>query len=192
MRSKNKIMYLFVLIAAFFVFLSSGAAQENDRWHFNSDDAKFERKFGRTYNYNDIKVKRVIDGDTLLLESGDRVRLIGIDTPEIHESKKLYRDAERSKEDIKTIQEMGRRAMEFTKNLVEGKRVRLELDVEKHDQYNRILAYVYLVDSGIFVNAKIVEEGYASVATYPPNVKYADEFVRLNREARENNRGLWK
>jgi micrococcal nuclease len=134
----------------------------------------------------------VIDGDTLLLESGDRVRLIGIDTPEIHESKKLYRDAERSKEDIKTIQEMGRRAMEFTKNLVEGKRVRLELDVEKHDQYNRILAYVYLVDSGIFVNAKIVEEGYASVATYPPNVKYADEFVRLNREARENNRGLWK
>jgi micrococcal nuclease len=87
---------------------------------------------------------------------------------------------------------MGKRAAEFTRNLVEGKRVRLEFDVERHDKYGRILAYVYLVDDGTFVNAKIIEEGYASLMTYPPNVKYADEFVKLYRQARENNLGLWK
>jgi micrococcal nuclease len=119
------------------------------------------------------------------------VRLIGIDTPEMHESNKLYRDAQRSGQDISTIQKLGRRAYEFTKNLVEGKRVSLEFDVEKYDKYGRVLAYVYLKD-GTFVNAEIVKEGYASLMTIPPNVKYADLFLRLYREARENRRGLWK
>jgi len=151
----------------------------------------FTIPFGESYNYADILVKRAVDGDTLLLENGERVRLIGIDTPEMHESNKLYRDAERSKEDISTIQELGRRAYEFTKNLVEGKRVSLEFDVEKHDKYGRLLAYVYLKD-GTFVNAEIVKQGYAKVSTYSPNVKYADLFLRLSREARENRRGLWK
>jgi micrococcal nuclease len=160
--------------------------------HYNSDEAKFQVKFGKNYNYDNILVKRAVDGDTLLLENGERVRLIGIDTPELHESKKLYRDAQRSGEDIKTIQGLGKRAAEFTKDLVEGKRVRLEFDVDRYDKYKRLLAYVYLVDDGTFVNAKIVEEGYASLMTYPPNVKHADEFVKLYREARENNRGLWK
>ena len=86
---------------------------------------------------------------------------------------------------------MGRRAYEVTKKLVEGKRVRLEFDVERFDKYKRILAYVYLLD-GTFVNAAIVEQGYASLMTYPPNVKYADLFLRLYREARQNKRGLWE
>jgi micrococcal nuclease len=135
-------------------------------------------------------VRRVVDGDTLLLESGERVRLIGIDTPEVHESNKLYRDARKSGEDAASIQAMGRRAAAFTRQLVEGKRVRLEFDVEKHDRYKRLLAYVYLPD-GTFVNAEIIRQGYASVMTYPPNVKYADEFLKLFREAREANKGLW-
>jgi len=66
-----------------------------------------------------------------------------------------------------------------------------EFDVEKKDRYERLLAYVYLKD-GTFLNAEIVKQGYASLMTYPPNVKYADDFVKLYREARENNRGLWK
>jgi micrococcal nuclease len=159
---------------------------------YNSNDAKFQVNFGKNYKYDNILVKRAVDGDTLLLENGERVRLIGIDTPEMHESKKLYRDSERSKQDTKTIQEMGKRAAEFTRNLVEGKPVRLEFDVEKYDKYKRLLAYVYLVSDGTFVNARIIEEGYASVMTYPPNVKHTDEFVKLYRQARENNRGLWK
>jgi micrococcal nuclease len=88
---------------------------------------------------------------------------------------------------------MGRRAYRFTKNLVEGKRVALEFDVEKHDRYDRLLAYVYLKDANrTFVNAQIVNEGYASLMTIPPNVKYADLFLKLYQEARQNRRGLWK
>jgi micrococcal nuclease len=85
---------------------------------------------------------------------------------------------------------MGKEAAAFTKQLVEGKKVRLELDVQKRDKYKRLLAYAYLED-GTFVNAKIVEEGYAQVLTIPPNVKHADTFLKLQREAREKHKGLW-
>lgn len=158
---------------------------------YSSQDAKFTIPFGKSYNYSDILVKRVIDGDTLLLENGERVRLIGIDTPEVHESEKLYKDSRRTQQDVQAIKELGRRAWDFTKTLVGGKRVSLEFDVQKHDKYDRLLAYVYLKD-GTFVNAKIVQEGYASLLTIPPNVKYADLFLKLYREARETKRGLWK
>ncbi len=143
------------------------------------------------YNYEDILIRRAVDGDTLLLQNGQRVRLIGIDTPEMHESDKLYREAQQSRTDIQTIMAMGRKSYEFTRRLVEGKRVRLEFDVEKYDKYGRLLCYVYLKD-GTFVNAKIVEAGYASLLTIPPNVKYAHLFRALYKEARDNNRGLWK
>jgi len=142
-------------------------------------------------SYADILVKKAVDGDTLVLGNNQRVRLIGIDTPEMHESSKLNRDAQRSGEDAATIKQLGRQAYEFTKELVEGKRVRLEFGVERFDKYKRILAYVYLTD-GTFVNAEIVKQGYASLMTIPPNVKYADLFRQLYQEARENQRGLWR
>jgi len=158
---------------------------------YTDGDGIFKIPFGNSYNYTDITVKRAIDGDTLQLESGERVRLIGIDTPEMHESNKLQRDSRKSGEDVDTIQALGRRSYEFTKKSVEGKRVAMEFDVEKYDKYNRLLAYVYLKDGGTFVNAEIVKQGYASLMTIPPNVKYADLFLKLYREARENKRGLW-
>ncbi len=171
--------------------ISNGVYADELHVNYNPEKGKFSMPFGKSYNYADIKVKRVIDGDTIQLENGQRVRLIGIDTPEMHESDKLYRDAQRTRQDISTIQKLGRLAYEFTKDLVEGKRVSLEFDVEKRDRYERLLAYVYLKD-GTFVNAKIVEQGYASLMTIPPNVKYADLFLKLYRQARENRRGLWK
>ena len=76
-------------------------------------------------------------------------------------------------------------------NLLIGKSVRLEYDLNRIDQYGRTLAYVYLKD-GTFVNAELVKNGFAMTLTIPPNVKFADEFVKLQEEARENNRGLWK
>jgi len=156
-----------------------------------SSESKFSIPFGKSYNYADILVKRAVDGDTLVLENGERVRLVGIDTPEMHESSKLYRDSQRTGQDVSAIQKLGKRAYEFTKGLVEGKRVALEFDAEKHDKYGRLLAYVYLKDA-TFVNAEIVKQGYASLMTIPPNVKYADLFLKLYQEARENKRGLWK
>ncbi|MEW6075520.1 MAG: thermonuclease family protein [Candidatus Omnitrophota bacterium] len=166
---------------------------------------------GKKQAYSSVLVTRVIDGDTLHLENGKRVRLIGIDTPEMHDSQKLYRDSRRSTQDTETIKAMGRRAYAFTRQLVEGKRVRLEFDAEKKDRYGRLLAYVYIdlglagdlkpqegiyythdYGTSIFVNASIVASGYADLMTYPPNVKYADLFLELYRQARDNNRGLWR
>ena len=160
------------------------------RYH-SKEEVRWQIPFGRSFDYSNILVTRVVDGDTLLLENNERVRLIGIDTPEMHESDKLNRDAQRSGQSVEAIKELGRESYKFTKKLVEGKRVSLEFDVERYDKYKRILAYVYLED-GTFLNAEIVRQGYASLMTYPPNVKYADEFLRLYREARENKRGLWK
>jgi micrococcal nuclease len=156
-----------------------------------SGNAVLTVPFGKSYDYDDILVTRAVDGDTLKLENGERVRLIGIDTPEVHESQKLYRDAKRSGRDAATIQKLGAQSAGFTRKLVEGKRVRLEFDVEKRDKYERLLAYVFLKD-GTFVNAEIVRQGYASPYTFPPNVRYAEQFKNLYDEARQSNRGLWK
>ena len=135
-------------------------------------------------------VMRVVDGDTLKLSDGRRVRLIGVDTPELHYSEKLLRDAKRNGRDIKTIQAMGKQAADFTRRLCEGKAVRIETDARKFDKYGRLLAYIYLED-GTFVNAKILEEGYGQVMTIPPDVKYSDYFFKLQRAARESRKGLW-
>lgn len=189
MRNTYKSIYAVFLFVSFLCLAS--CSKENFSINTQSG-VKYKIPFGgRTVDYTHVLVTRAVDGDTLQLETGERVRLIGIDTPEMHESDKLYRDSDRSKQDIETIKAMGRQSYEFTKRLVEGKRVSLEFDVEKLDRYKRTLAYVYLKD-GTFVNAEIVKQGYASLMTYPPNVKYADLFTKLYREARENNRGLWK
>ena len=186
----KKIIFLFflgwVLAAAGYLY----AGDLDPRLH-SREEVKWHIPFGSSYDYGNILVTRAVDGDTLVLENNERVRLIGIDTPEMHESNKLYRDARHSGQDVKTIQALGRRAYEFTRGLVEGKRVSLEFDVERFDKYKRLLAYVYLQD-GTFVNAEIVKEGFASLMTYPPNVKYAQIFQKLYRQAREDRRGLWQ
>ncbi len=115
---------------------------------------------------------RVIDGDTIVIEGGERVRYIGMDTPE-----------------MRPIEAFGEAATEANRELVEGRTVRLVLDVERRDRYERLLAYVYV--DGTFVNAALVRRGLAQIATYPPNVRHEAEFLRLQREAREAGRGLW-
>jgi micrococcal nuclease len=180
------IIVLFAVAVAFLIYQAEAGMV------YNSEEGKFTLPLGRSYSYSDIYVTRVIDGDTLKLENGERVRLIGIDTPEMHDSDKLYRDSKEAGQDIQTIKALGKRAYNFTRNLVEGRRVRLEFDLERQDKYGRLLAYVYLNDNGTFVNAEIIRQGYASLMTFPPNVKYADLFLKLYQEAREQKRGLWK
>ena len=136
-------------------------------------------------------VKRVIDGDTIVLSDDTKVRLIGVDTPELHYSEKLLKDSRRSGKDVKTIQRLGSRAKEFTKEMCLNKAVSLQYDVEKRDRYGRTLAYVYLED-GTFLNAEIIKAGYAQIMTIPPNVKYADLFLSLEQEARKESKGLWR
>ncbi|MBF0619647.1 MAG: thermonuclease family protein [Candidatus Omnitrophica bacterium] len=137
-----------------------------------------------------FKVSYIYDGDTIRLETGEKVRFIGIDAPEMHESEKLFRDARKSGQDIEVIKAMGRRAREFVVALFGDKKVRLEFDIEKRDKYGRLLAYLYLED-GTFVNKEIIASGFAYPLTIPPNVAHTDEFKALFKEARAKRLGLW-
>jgi len=85
--------------------------------------------------------------------------------------------------------EAGKIALEFTRSKLEGKEVELEFDVQERDQYGRLLAYIYL--DGLMFNKTLLEMGYARLATYPPNVKYLDDFTKIQEEARKNNKGFW-
>jgi micrococcal nuclease len=167
---------------------------------------------------NPLTVTRCIDGDTLQLSNGEKVRLIGMEIPS----------------------KLAKEAAEFTRKLVEGKKVYMEYDMRPRDKYNRRLAYMFLTEGVsseinedvierkpflnldlhdsrgnlkgalVFVNATLVKAGYAQVMTpaydaatasksagqagqaVPPNVKYQELFLKLQKEARENRRGLWK
>jgi len=124
-----------------------------------------------------VKVKRVIDGDTILLTNGERVRLIGVDTPE-------------TKHPQKPVERFGKEAYLFTKKMVEGKEVRLKYDWPRKDKHDRLLAYVYLLN-GTFLNAEIIKQGYGFAYTKYP-FKYIEEFRQYEREAKENKKGLWR
>ena len=125
-------------------------------------------------------VVRVVDGDTIHVRFTDRVekiRYIGVNTPEIHHPSKGEEPG-------------GREAAQVNRGLVNGRRARLELDVQTRDRYGRLLAYVWVGDT--MVNAELVRLGYAQVMTVPPNVRYQDLFLKLQRQAREAARGLWR
>jgi micrococcal nuclease len=120
-------------------------------------------------------VAKVTDGDTVRLRGLGRTRLIGVDTPEVYGGAECY----------------GREASAFARrHLKPGARVRYELGVEPRDRYGRALAYVWLAD-GRFFNLMLVEQGYATQLTVPPNVEYADKFRAAVRRARKAGRGLW-
>ena len=122
-------------------------------------------------------VERVVDGDTVIVSGLGSVRLIGVDTPETVHPNGL-------------VEAFGYEASTFLRELVLHQQVRIEYDIQRKDRYNRTLAYLYLQD-GRFVNAAIVREGFGHAYTQFP-FRYLDEFRQLEREAREQKRGLWR
>ena len=129
----------------------------------------------------ELKVKRVIDGDTIELEGGLRVRYIGINTPELHSKNK-------------ELSCYGKEAKDKNKELVEGKNIRLEKDISEIDKYGRLLRYVYVLNKDseeLFINKYLVEQGYAYVSTFPPDVKYSELLKEMQNKAQEENKGLW-
>lgn len=124
----------------------------------------------------ETRVSRVVDGDTIELENGSKIRYIGVDTPE-------------SVDPRRGVECFGKEASEKNRALVEGKAVRLESDVSDTDKYDRLLRYVFVGD--LFVNEYLVREGYARASSYPPDVKHQTLFLEAEREAREMKRGLW-
>ena len=127
------------------------------------------------------RVVEIVDGDTIhvqLAGTREKVRYIGVDTPE-------------TKHPTKGVECYGEKASDFNAELVADEQVRLVRDVEERDRYGRLLAYVYRVRDGLFVNAELARLGYAQPLSIPPDVRYAGRFAQLAREAREQGRGLW-
>jgi micrococcal nuclease len=128
------------------------------------------------------EVVRVVDGDTIVVRLAgieESVRLLGIDTPE-------------SVDPRSPVECFGKEASARTASLLPpGTEVRLVRDVEARDRFSRLLAYVYRADDGAFVNLQLVQDGYAGVLNYPPNVAHADELAVAAAQARHEARGLW-
>lgn len=121
-------------------------------------------------------VTRIIDGDTIELSDGRKVRYIGIDTPE-------------TKAPNTPVQCFGQQASEFNQQLVKDKAVRLEKDVNNTDRYGRLLRYVYVDDQ--FVNEMLVAEGYAVASSYPPDIAKQDQLRAAEAQAQQTGKGLW-
>jgi micrococcal nuclease len=123
-------------------------------------------------------VVRVVDGDTVhvrLASGRERVRYIGVDTPEVSGATECW----------------GRRATAANARLVGGRRVRLRTDVERRDRYGRLLAYVERVADGLDVNGELLRRGHARALAVGPNLTRAARHARLARAARRAGRGLW-
>ena len=124
-----------------------------------------------------VKVQRIIDGDTVELTDGRKVRYIGIDTAELGSA-------------VNDNECFALEAAEKNRELTEGKNVLMEKDVSDTDQYGRLLRYVYLKDN-TFINLELVKSGFAASATFPPDVKYQANFSEAEQKARAEGLGMW-
>lgn len=148
-----------------------GRSHYSDRSH---DDAQVMHiNPGISY----YRVEKVFDGDTILLDDGRKVRLLGVNTPEI---------AGR----IKSAEAGGEIAKQWLTLKLEQRKVFLQGDVEKQDKYQRTLAYVFN-ENKQFINVELVKRGLATVNIYPPNLKYVNELLAAQEEAERGNIGLW-
>ena len=150
----NKLLIAVVLLIGIGIGLGTGYGL----WH--SDDSVYEQAL----------VTSVIDGDTVELADGRRVRYLGIDTPE---SGEYYAEE----------------ATARNKELVEGKTVELQRGDRDQDEYGRLLRYVYV--DGVFVNAELIAQGYAKAYIFDPDDRYSQILVQLEQYAKMKNRGLW-
>ncbi len=150
---------------------------------FLSGSIHSQYKMYYPYGYTiKAKVARVIDGDTFVLSDSQRVRMLGIDTPELERNSK---PAEAFSDSAKTL----------TKQLIDGKIIKLTFDGRTFDIFDRVLAYVWLTNKAgkdsIFVQAELLKKGYARISYYPKGKRYYEVFYNLRRTAMKNNLGIW-
>ena len=126
-----------------------------------------------------------------MLDTGEKIRLIGVDTPETSDASRNLRNAKRNHIDAKTVNDFALKAKSFVRDQVEGRQVRLEYDWQRTDKYGRTLAYVYRVPDDYFLNAEIIRQGYGFAYLVFP-FSHSEEFRAYGKEARANKVGLWK
>lgn len=164
MTTPKKIL-LILTTAALFILYGCGLYYYDNHEEINKGES------GSSYTDDNLTVKEVLDGDTIVLSDSRRVRLIGINTPE----QGMYFFNE---------------AREVLEAMVLGKEVILKKDISEVDIYGRLLRYIFVGD--LFVNLEMVKRGFANAYTCPPDVRYTEEFLKAERTARSNNLGLWQ
>ncbi|HUV42996.1 MAG TPA: thermonuclease family protein [Patescibacteria group bacterium] len=178
-KIKAGIASVFYLLAIFFILLIVVPPPETEKSQIEEQAATPTEGILESETEEEreeVLVARVIDGDTIEIEGGQKVRYIGIDAPE-------------SVDPNEPVGCYAQEASEKNKELVLNKKVRLEKDVSEMDRYGRLLRYVWVGD--LLVNEYLVREGYAQSSTYPPDVKYQDKFIEAQKKAREEEKGLW-
>jgi micrococcal nuclease len=163
-RSRAGLPFLIAAVLAVLVLTRSGGTPQSD------SDLSFR-------GAHTTSVERVVDGDTVHLAGLGSVRLIGVDTPEVYGG---------------TVECFGPEASAFAKSVLRpGVKVRYRVGTEARDRYGRLLAYVWL-DDGRFFNRMLVERGYATTLTIPPNDQFAPRFAAAERSARHERLGMWR
>ncbi len=187
MLRKINLLYLTLILGMMFILTGCNNLQENAAKVETVVKGELQEKQesqNTTIKVERATAKRVVDGDTIELADGRKVRLIGVNTPESTTKTEPY----------------GKEASNYTKSMLSGKTVYLEKDVSDKDRYGRLLRIVWLEqphdgsDSEIrqkMFNAKLVLDGYAEPYTFPPDVKYSNNFKTYAKEAREKKVGLW-
>lgn len=169
-----------------FIFASSAASAAShrsvdalgnelfsDRSHDSVEKGELQTQ---SYRYR-VQLKKVIDGDTLELESGEKIRLIGLNTPEIES---------RFSQD----QAGGEAAKQWLDTTLRSRVLFLEYDQQLYDKYDRRLAHCFL-ENGDYINAKLLETGHAMLTLIPPNLKYAERLIAAQKQAENNGEGIW-
>lgn len=169
---RNKILTLVLSLAVF----SAGIYFQQHRKPGTVSSAVYDTGIKAEYG-QPIKVAKVVDGDTVVLQNGERLRYIGIDTPEEFDARK-------------PVQCFAKEAAEENRRLVEGREIKFYKDVSEKDKYGRWLGFVYLND-GTFVNERLVQEGYAFAYPYPPDTSKSAQFAEAESLASSNKSGLW-
>lgn len=128
--------------------------------------------------YSYYTVKKVYDGDTVLLTDGRKVRFLSVNTPEVEGRNKLEEAG-------------GETAKRWLTEKLTGKKVRLEFDQERKDKYGRTLAYIF-TEENEHINLTLVRLGLAAINIYPPNLRYLDDFILAQQQAEDSRQGLWR
>jgi micrococcal nuclease len=169
---RSRLHYLSIALIFFFAYSYIYLAY----FYFQHKDLPTSTIVESTLPRSTEKIIRVIDGDTFEIEGGIKVRMIGIDTPEM-------------KNKNKNIDCFATEAKKKAEQLLTGKEVILEKDISETDKYGRLLRYVYI--DGEMINSILVKEGYAKISTFPPDVKHVEVFKAGEESARESKLGLW-
>lgn len=173
----------FLLSFLFILPISSHAEiyqwiDQHNQLHFSDSPKPGAKTISITPSHSFYHVTKVYDGDTVLLSNGEKIRLLGINAPEVEGRRKAGQPG-------------GEEAKQWLKKLLDKKKVRKEQDIDKKDKYHRVLAHLFTKDD-THINLELVQHGLASVNIHPPNLKYADKLFKAEQSAEHSKLGIWQ